>query len=181
MRQKHTMHLCKSKIDDNEKSSKSFKLKWTVKTIRGQNSRKNVRFETSDLSDERLDATDLQSDDVNRMTNNVADKTCVTDHPKPTMNNKKPKSRGGSGQKRVTIMFFYLTVTYVLSYTPPLIIFILFYTIGDINSSLTKTELITLFFLDKLVLLNHIVNPFIYGFFDPKLKEQLRKLCQRKI
>lgn len=66
---------CKSKIDD-EKSTKSFKLRGTEITITGTNSRKNVRFETSDLSDEQPDASDVQSDGINRMTNNVADKTC---------------------------------------------------------------------------------------------------------
>ncbi|XP_052678251.1 trace amine-associated receptor 1-like [Crassostrea angulata] len=53
-------------------------------------------------------------------------------------------------------------------------------TVDDISSSFTKTERIVLFYLGKLILLNHIINPFIYGFFDTKFKEQLRKLCQRK-
>lgn len=66
---------CKSKIDD-EKSTKSFKLRGTGIRITGANSRKNVRFETSDLSDEQPDASDVQSNGINRMTNNVADKTC---------------------------------------------------------------------------------------------------------
>lgn len=95
-------------------------------------------------------------------------------------NNKKAKSRARSGQKRVTIMLFYHTVAYVLSYTPSLIIWILYFTVDDINSSFTKTERTVLFFLSRLVLLNHVINPFIYGFFDTKFKEQLRKLCQRK-
>lgn len=149
---------CKSNMetDDTEKSSSSNKLKG----IGIISAYKKVQFETSG--------------GVDCMPYNV------TTDPKTAENNKKPNSEALSGQKRVTIMFLYLIVTYVLSYTPPLIIWILLYTLEDINSSLTKPERTVLIFLSNLVLLNHIVNPFIYGFCDTKFKEQLRKLCERK-
>lgn len=163
---------CKSNMetDDTEKPSNSNKLKGIGIT----NDNKNVRFETSDISDEQVDATDVQNAVIDCMPHNV------TAHQKPAKHNKKPKSKAGSGQEQVTIMFFYLIVTYVLSYTPPLIIWILLYTSDDIESSLTKPERTVLIFLSNLVLLNHVLNPFIYGYFDTKFKEQLRKLCQRK-
>lgn len=82
--------------DDTEKPSNSNKLKGIGIT----NDNKNVRFETSDLSDEQVDATNVQNVVVDCMPHNV------TAHQKPAKHNKKPKFKDGSGQKRVTIMFF---------------------------------------------------------------------------
>lgn len=165
-------------IDDTEIPCNSNEQKGTAITIRKPNAHKNVMFETSDVSDDQAHTIEVQNDVEDSIRNNVAD--TVTANLKAAKNNKKPKSKVTSRHRRVTIMFFYLIVAYVLSYTPPLIIWILFFTVDDNYSSLTKTERTVLFYLSQLFLLNHIINPFIYGFFDTKFKEQLRKLCQRK-
>lgn len=152
------MQIDETGIPSNSKKNQ----KGTAITVRIPNVHKNVMFETSDVSDDQADTIEVQKDVEDRMRNNVAD--TVTGNQKAAKNNKKPRSKVTPGQKRVTKMFFYLIVAYVLSYTPPLIISILYFTVDDIYSSFTKTETTVLFFLGKLVLLNHVVNPFIYGF-----------------
>lgn len=63
-------------------------------------------FETSDVSDDQVD-TLVQNVIEDPMRNNVAD--TVTANQKAAKNNKKPKSKVTPGQKRVTIMFVFLS------------------------------------------------------------------------
>lgn len=90
-------------------------------------------------------------------------------------------SRIKSAQKRVLVMFFYLILAYVLSYIPSLISLILIYTQdGFAFETRDRTEMAIWFYLTRLVFLNHIVNPFIYGYFDTKFKKQLRNFFLRR-
>ncbi|XP_052064256.1 5-hydroxytryptamine receptor 1D-like [Mytilus californianus] len=79
--------------------------------------------------------------------------------------------------RRITIMFFVIIVAYVLSYIPSLIILIVVYTVGDLNFiSISKEAAFVSTYLARFVFLNHIVNPFIYSYFDEKFRTELRKL-----
>lgn len=105
----------------------------------------------------------------------------VVSHKKPLGNNNKFKLKTGSAQKRISFMFFFLIVAYVLSYIPPLIILILIYTSDALEpKELTNTEMAVQTYLLQLVFLNHIVNPFIYGVFDTEFKKQLGKYFRRQ-
>lgn len=89
-------------------------------------------------------------------------------------------SKTESAQRRITIMFFVIIVAYVISYTPPLIISILLYALDDFTFiSMTRAQLAVCFYLTRLVFLNHIVNPFVYGYFDTKFRKQLFTWCKR--
>ena len=93
----------------------------------------------------------------------------------------KQKSKSASAQRRVSIMFLFLIAAYVVSYTPALIVLNLFYLLdGFTFHTLTRARMAVWIFLTRLVFLNHIVNPFIYGYFDSKFKKQLQKSFQRK-
>ncbi|XP_062575877.1 cholecystokinin receptor type A-like [Saccostrea cucullata] len=84
-------------------------------------------------------------------------------------------------QRRISIMFLVVIVTYILSYIPPLILLLLTYTIKDFNYiTLTKGETLTWIYLPRLLFINHVVNPFIYGYFDAKYREQLRNCFRRQ-
>ena len=94
---------------------------------------------------------------------------------------KNPVSKSDAAQKRITIMFFVLILAYIISYTPPLIISIVFYALdGFTFITMSKAELAMCFYLTRLVFLNHIVNPFVYGYFDTMFRNGLVKLCTRK-
>lgn len=104
----------------------------------------------------------------------------VANHLKAT-NKKTVKSKSRSAQRRITTMIFVLILAYVLSYTPPLIILILLYTLkGFTYHTMTEAEMGVWVYLTRLVFLNHIVNPFIYGYFDTKFRKQMRLCCRRK-
>lgn len=135
------------------------------------NHQRNAKFDIL----ERTETTAIQNDVSNTVEENVKD------HTKLEKNYKKPKARGMSAQRRVSIMFFYLIIAYVLSYTPPLIILILEYTLDDFAiHTMSKSEMALQTYFSQAVFLNHIVNPFIYGFFDTKFKKQLNVCRKRK-
>ncbi|XP_048741181.2 5-hydroxytryptamine receptor 1A-like [Ostrea edulis] len=90
--------------------------------------------------------------------------------------NKHSKSKGESVQRRITIMFLVIIIAYVLSYIPPLVILILVYAIEDFNFiTLSEGQTVAWIYLARFIFLNHIVNPFIYGYFDTKFRDQLQR------
>lgn len=141
------------------------------------NSPKKVKFASTDTSKEQADDTIVQNDAANYVANIASED--VAEHHKPAKT--KPKSKSVSAQRRVSIMFLFLIAAYVLSYTPALIVLNLFYLLdGFTFHTLNRTRMAVWMFLTRLVFLNHIVNPFIYGYFDSKFKKQFRKYFQRK-
>jgi hypothetical protein len=102
------------------------------------------------------------------------------DSPEENTVNKHPKYRSESVQRRVTMMFLVIIVAYVLSYIPPLVILILSYVIKNFNFiKLSEDQTIAWIYLARFVFLNDIVNPFIYGYFDTKFRDQLQG-CLKK-
>ncbi|XP_062575913.1 cholecystokinin receptor type A-like [Saccostrea cucullata] len=101
-----------------------------------------------------------------------------------TVESKNTRRKDGSVQRRITIMFLVIIIAYVLSYIPPLVILILSYAIDDFNFiTLSESATIAWLYLARFVFLNHIVNPFIYGYFDTKFRDQLHicfMKCKRK-
>ncbi|XP_052064259.1 orexin receptor type 2-like [Mytilus californianus] len=87
------------------------------------------------------------------------------------------RTRKEKATRRITIMFFVIIVAYVLSYIPSLIIFIVVYTLKDFNYiSVSRETTFVITYLSRSVFLNHIVNPFVYSYFDPNFRKELRKL-----
>lgn len=141
----------------------------------GPNHQRNAKFDILATSCEQPETTAIQYDVSNTVEDNVKD------YRKPEKNYKKPKARCMSAQRRVSTMFFYLIVAYVLSYTPPLIILILEYTLDDFAiHTMSKSEMALQTYFSQAVFLNHIVNPFIYGFFDTKFKKQIN-VCRKRM
>ncbi|XP_052077983.1 probable G-protein coupled receptor tkr-1 [Mytilus californianus] len=88
------------------------------------------------------------------------------------------KSRSSSVKARTRTMFFVIIFVYVISYIPTVVCLILRYTIENINEiTFSKGETFAWFYIGRLFIVNHIVNPFIYCYFDVKLKRELRQWC----
>ena len=127
---------------------------------------KKVRFESTEKTPHQKE-----------MTNTLSNKT---QSPK-TQEKKNIKSKTTSAQRRITIMFLVLIVAYVLSYTPALVITVLFYILEDFKFlTMSRAETAVWFYLTGLVFFNHIVNPLVYGYFDKKFRKHLCKQCQRR-
>lgn len=84
----------------------------------------------------------------------------------------------------MNIMFMTIIIVYVISYIPSLVILILRYSKSDFDYlDFTETEYFVWFFFSRFVFINHIINPFIYGYFDVKLKREFVRsvrCCLRK-
>ena len=86
-----------------------------------------------------------------------------------------------SAQRRVTIMFFSIIVVYVLTYIPPLVIMVLLSNFeGKSFETMTPLDFGVRVYLGRIVILNHIVNPLMYGLFDTKFRKKLLHPCQNK-
>lgn len=84
----------------------------------------------------------------------------------------------------MNIMFMTIIIVYVISYIPSLVILILRYSKPDFDYlDFTETAYFVWFFFSRFVFINHIINPFIYGYFDVKLKREFVRsvrCCLRK-
>ena len=81
---------------------------------------------------------------------------------------------------RVTVMFMIIAVVYVVCFIPKLAMMIWESTKTDFWLTLTPSELGGYRFLYTVFIINHIVNPFIYGFMDRKFRTEFRKVFCRK-
>lgn len=166
-------------IDDIEKPSISKDPKEKEIKAKVQNSPKMARFEISDKSNKQSESADFRNDVAEHIASNFSHN--VQDHTKRARDYKHQETKVASAQRRVSIMFFLLIVVYVLSYVPALIGLILLYTLEDFTSdTLSSTEMGVRIYLIRLVFLNHIINPFIYGCFDTEFKKQLCRCCLKK-
>ena len=151
---------------DHDKTKESFQMNFVETHDNLSISPKKVRFESNEKTPHQKE-----------ITNTLSNKT---QSPK-TQEKKNMKSKTTSAQRRITIMFLVLIVAYVLSYTPALVITVLFYILEDFKFlTMSRAETAVWFYLTRLVFFNHIVNPLVYGYFDTKFRKQLCKLCQRR-
>lgn len=137
---------------------------------------------SEDKSKDVVETTDNQRSSLNIPVENLKynEENNVANHLKTTKK-KTVKSKSRSAQRRITTMIFVLILAYVLSYTAPLIILILLFTLkGFTYHTMTRAEMGVWVYLTRLVFLNHIVNPFVYGYFDTKFRKQIRLCCRRK-
>ena len=80
-------------------------------------------------------------------------------------------------KSKMNVMFFSIVVFYVLSYLPPIVILILTYALSNFYYlQLPKSWLNVWIFFARFLLLNHVVNPFMYGYFDVKLRSEFKHL-----
>ena len=82
---------------------------------------------------------------------------------------------------QINIMFLAIITVYVFSYLPSFAILLTTYIKHDFDYlQLSPMGINAWIFSARLIFLNHIVNPFIYGYFDVKLRFELRRIFCRK-
>ena len=105
---------------------------------------------------------------------------------KKTLIRSHSKKRNIQRQKaklRFIVMFFVIIVFYAISYTPYHVIELIALRIQETNQE--ELDDIHVFLLKVLNLysifgfVNHIVNPFIYGYFDAVFKEKCKEIFYR--
>ncbi|XP_062569880.1 alpha-2Db adrenergic receptor-like [Saccostrea cucullata] len=82
---------------------------------------------------------------------------------------------------RYSYMFMTITIVFVIAYLPRIIIMLLESIFGIEFWNKPDSVIIGLMFLYRLYILNHVVNPFIYGFFDARFRHEVKLLiCRHK-
>lgn len=82
---------------------------------------------------------------------------------------------------RINVMFLVIITVYFFSYLPSFAILLVTYIVRNFDYlQLSALGINVWIFSARLIYLNHIVNPFIYGYFDGKLKSELRRIFCRK-
>jgi hypothetical protein len=85
---------------------------------------------------------------------------------------KRDKSTSG---RRISVMFMIISVTSIVCFIPSWTFILLQRKDPDFWKKLTPEESQVSLIFRRLYILNHAVNPFIYGFFDPKFRLHVKK------
>lgn len=82
---------------------------------------------------------------------------------------------------RYSYMFMVITVLFILAYAPRVTIMLL-ETLDLHFWDRSNSEIAGFLFLYRLYILNHVLNPFIYGFFDTRFRQEVKNVfcCCRK-
>lgn len=77
---------------------------------------------------------------------------------------------------RCTYMFMTITLIFVASYLPRLVLMLLESLDPDFWALLSPSQIQVCYFLYRMYLINHVANPFIYGLFDSRFRSKAKRL-----
>lgn len=82
---------------------------------------------------------------------------------------------------RINLMFLAIIVVFIVSYLPSFAILLVTYIERQFDYlELSPFGINAWIFMARLIFLTHIVNPFVYGYFDGKLKLEMKRIFCRK-
>lgn len=82
---------------------------------------------------------------------------------------------------RYTIMFIVISFVAIVTYIPPWIFIIMETQDHEFWSGLTYGESMTFLIIRRIYIINHVVNPVIYGLFDGRFRYALKKMLCPKV
>lgn len=88
----------------------------------------------------------------------------------------KLNKKSASGGRRYSIMFMVISLIAIICYIPPWTFVILEAKDSTFWRRLTYEEVQVFLVIRRLYIVNHIANPFIYGFFDPKFRREVKNV-----
>lgn len=100
---------------------------------------------------------------------------------KPSQSSTKDFSRSRTFKEskiNFNMMFFAIIVCYLISYTPTCIFLIISKLSPELWYNITAAEMIVFFILQRFYVINHVINPIIYGYFDMKFRADILSLCK---
>lgn len=83
---------------------------------------------------------------------------------------------------QITIIFMIISAVFAVSFMPKLILMVVESIDVEFWTGLTPSQLAGFEFLYTLIIINNIINPFIYGLFDQKFRSELKNMwcCGKK-
>ena len=94
--------------------------------------------------------------------------------------NKTSKSGKMTCSHRYSFMFMAIGVAFILSYVPRLIMLVISLYDPKFFGKISDAQLALVAFSREMNVVNNVVNPFIYGFFDGKFRNETKKLLCRQ-
>nr|XP_022316832.1 cholecystokinin receptor type A-like [Crassostrea virginica] len=92
-------------------------------------------------------------------------------------NNSSISKRNKKTMFKTTLMFMLISVIFIISFSPKVVIFILECLNDRFWDSLPPNTGLLVRFFEVTFVINNIANPFVYAFLDVKFSQQLRRIC----
>ncbi|XP_060064365.1 cholecystokinin receptor type A-like [Ylistrum balloti] len=81
-------------------------------------------------------------------------------------------------EQRITKVLFAITMLFICSFLPYIIIMIAFFSDSSYSDGLNTTELVLYLISFRLYMINSVANSLFYGFFDTKFRKHVKRLYQ---
>ncbi|KAL4217729.1 hypothetical protein ACF0H5_022470 [Mactra antiquata] len=117
-----------------------------------------------------------QSRELSTITSSESVEKLPTSKSKPRMSRKYSTVRSKPTRKN-TVMMRMVTIAFMLSFTPFLVILIIRYTNSQYLSSLNTSGQIAYHVFLRTYFINSMVNPLIYGFMNASFRKMVKQLC----
>lgn len=91
-------------------------------------------------------------------------------------NGKSENQTFGRSIKRFSYMITIISVAFILSCIPQISLLFAFSQNRYFWTEATETELIVFRFMDHMMIINNVVNPYVYGYFDLKFRHSAKEL-----
>ncbi|XP_052764411.1 alpha-2A adrenergic receptor-like [Mya arenaria] len=126
-------------------------------------------------------STDMSSDQVNE---SLSKKKCISDKRISEVSSANSKSNDVLKKRtikvtRTTVVLFAVTVAYVISYLPFLILMVLRSVKKDFEDSLSPTQEVVFKFCVKSYFINNAINPVIYSYLNLNFRKDAKNMIRR--
>lgn len=141
-----------------------------------------VKGQTPDDNGSDPISTDMSSEQMN---DSYTKKKCIKDRKFSSISSGSIKSSVSKKRKikvtRTTVVLFAVTVAYVVSYLPFLILMVIRSVKKDFEDNLTPTQELVFKFFVKSYFINNAINPLIYSFLNINFRKDAQKMLKRLI
>ncbi|VDI71342.1 Hypothetical predicted protein [Mytilus galloprovincialis] len=110
---------------------------------------------------------------------NISNTSLVKNHQITLTGSKRRQKSNRRITHKLTIMFFVITLVFVLSYLPKVVLLIIEGLYDDFWEKVSNKERPGAFFIYEMFIINNIVNPFIYAFMDIKFRKKATVFLSR--
>ncbi|KAK3082878.1 hypothetical protein FSP39_007795 [Pinctada imbricata] len=88
----------------------------------------------------------------------------------------KSKDLDALREQRITKLLFFITLTFVVTYSPYIIILVIYATQRDFSENLSPAGTVLYLLALRLYLINNVTNAFYYGFFDLEFRNHVKDI-----
>lgn len=94
-------------------------------------------------------------------------------------NRKKSKEAENIRERRITKLLFFITLTFIVTYYPYIIILVIYAIKPEFKENLTEGGRVFYLMALRLYLINNVMNAFFYGFFDLEFRNHCKDIYKK--